>query len=356
MPEIVDNLISTIIPVFNRPRLLQEAVASVLAQTYRPIEIIISDDGSTDETPQVIAALSRQHAGIIQAVRDRRRGPGPARESGRELVRGEFIQYLDSDDRLLPGKFEVQVRALRDHPHCGVAYGSARVLAEGPEAMAAPRAIKWSGHALPTLFPWLLIDRWWSTHAPLYRRSVCEAVGPWTDLPCSEDWEYDGRVGALRTRLVHCPEFVAEYRCHAGPRQTGNGRWLAPRDRVRFFSLMLRHARAAGVAADAPERRHFSRWVFLSARECGAAGDADAARQCFALAVEAVGGETHDLRAYRCVAGAVGWCAAGRLSAWLIRLTRRRPGPQTLPLSDAAPPPQPRTVPPEPEATRHGTS
>src|SRR5689334_3698307 len=101
--------------------MLREAVGSVLAQTWRPIEIIIVDDGSTDEeTPAAIRELASQHD-EIRGTRIENGGPGAAREAGRQLARGEFIQYLDSDDLLLPRKFELQVAALRSRPEAGVA-------------------------------------------------------------------------------------------------------------------------------------------------------------------------------------------------------------------------------------------
>jgi len=331
MPEIVEGLVSTIIPVRNRPRLLREAVASILTQTYRPIEVIISDDGSTDETPRVAETLARERPEAIRCVRNPPRGAGPAREAGRVLARGEFIQYLDSDDILLPRKFEVQVTALREHPECGAAYGYIRFRPEGGEPR--PEPYKLSGREMPTLFPRLLVDRWWNTDCPLFRRSVCDAVGPWSDLRYSQDWEYDGRVGALGTRLVHCKEFVCEQRHHGRKRQTGHGGWLSPPERVRFFRLMFGHARRAGVPTDCPEMRHFSRWVFLNARLCGAMGDADSARACLALAAEAAGIPGRDLRAYRALAAVVGWRLMGRLTCWLDRIARRGPGPDTQKLS-----------------------
>lgn len=107
------GLVSTIIPVFNRPVQLSEAVQSVLDQDYRPIEIIIVDDGSTDETLATAQALERSQADIVRVMSKTNGGPGLAREHGRQQAHGEFIQYLDSDDVLLPGKFSVQVAALR---------------------------------------------------------------------------------------------------------------------------------------------------------------------------------------------------------------------------------------------------
>src|SRR5215475_1428390 len=107
-----EGLVSTIIPVFNRFVVLHEAVASVLAQTYRPIEIIVVNDGSTDETGREAEALAEAHS-ELRVIHRENGGPGEARETGRRAARGEFIQYLDSDDLLLPTKFALQVAGLR---------------------------------------------------------------------------------------------------------------------------------------------------------------------------------------------------------------------------------------------------
>ena len=85
---LVEGLVSTIIPVHNRPSLVREAVASVIAQTYRPIEIVIVDDGSTDETGREVARLADQHPEVRAMFRRENGGPGAARESGRQLLRG----------------------------------------------------------------------------------------------------------------------------------------------------------------------------------------------------------------------------------------------------------------------------
>ena len=328
MPEIIENLVSTIIPVYNRPKMLMEAVESVLAQTYRPIEIIISDDGSTDDTPQVIRKLVDAQPDVIKCVRNSNRGAGHAREAGRQLARGEFIQYLDSDDLLLPRKFEIQVQTLRENPDCGIAYGKSRFVNIEGKVLADP--FKWTGRKLPTLFPWLLVDRWWCTHTPLYRRSVCDAVGHWSDLRYSQDWEYDGRIGSLGTKLVFCNELVSEHRKHEGPRQIRNRHWLTPQDRVRFFTLIFGYALKAGISIDSPEMKHFSRWVFLNARQCGAMGDGINSSALFDLAVLADGTESRDFKVYRQVTRLFGWRTTGKITCWFDSLFKHQPGPSTL--------------------------
>lgn len=319
MTEIVPNLVSTIIPVYNRPDMLREAVQSVLDQTYRPIEILIADDGSTDsETLRVGEELERQHPGVIKFLRKENSGPGPTRELGRQHARGEFIQYLDSDDLLRPHKFELMVQALREHPECGAAYGYICVHPLNKPPHEQP--YKGSGIVRETLFPWLLADRWWNTDCPLFRRSVCDAVGPWTDIRWSQDWEYDGRVAALGTKLVHVPDWVCDERHHTTGRQTDTADWLRPErliNRKRFMELMLSHAERGGVDEFTPQRQHFTRWVFTTARHAAAAGLISEARQLLDLA-EKSAGSCREVRKgfvpFRMLANIIGWKTTG----WLL--------------------------------------
>lgn len=304
-PEVVRDLVSTIIPAYNRAELLRRAVESVVQQSWRPIEIVISDDGSTDATPAVVEALKQEHPNLIRYVRNPNRGPGPAREAGRQLARGEFIQYLDSDDVLLPKKFELQVGTLRRRPDCGIAYGWTKSVPNSGDAATSPT--KWTGREIEYLFPGLLVDRWWCTVSPLYRRSVTDRIGAWSDLRYSQDWEYDARAGALGVRLAYVPEFLAEQHQHPGFRQTGSGRWLAPEDRVRFFTIMARCARDAGCFDPTlPEVQHFVRWIFTHARACAELREPKAAEALVELAIDQDTGAI-DLALYRRMARLLGW-------------------------------------------------
>ena len=321
----IDGLVSTIIPVHNRPVLLGEAVASVLAQTYRPIEIIIVDDGSSDETPRVADALAAAHPDVIRTTRTPNGGPGVAREAGRRLVRGEFVQYLDSDDVLLSRKFELQVAGLRANPLCGVSYGKTRFGRRG--AAPAFEAWKRTGERITSLFPSMLQSRWWGTSTPLYRGALVHAAGPWQDMSAEEDWEYDCRIARHDVRLHFCDAPVSHEHDHPGPRLSRGGLFQPSklRDRARAHDLIFQHAQAAGIGSQAPEMKHFARELFLLARQCGAAGLPGDAKRLYQLAREASGparASGLDFAIYRAVAGILGWSLAGRLACGLDTLRR----------------------------------
>jgi hypothetical protein len=325
-PRFIEGLVSTIIPVFNRPVQLREAVASVLAQDWQLIEILIVDDGSTDETATTAAELAKEHAGTVRVLRRANGGPGAARETGRLAARGEFIQYLDSDDALLPGKFSAQVAALRGEPDADVAYGITHLRLQ--DGKLAPGPHKLTGQRIAAMFPDFLVSRWWETATPLYRRRAVDRAGPWTTARMEEDWEYDCRIAALGGRLAWVDRPVAEHRQHAGPRLSRSTTRDAAvmRDRARSHALILAHARRAGITSDAREMQHFARALFLLARQCGAAGLACESRELLRLARDAGGQRSAralDYVLYTTFANILGWRFAGKVSAW-IDLMRTR--------------------------------
>lgn len=309
------TLVTTIIPVYNRPAMLAEAVASVVAQTYRPIEIIIVDDGSTDDTPRVADALRNDFTHVIHQSNA---GAGAAREAARQIARGEFIQHLDSDDLLDPRKFELQVAGLTADPDCGASYGWTRLRRR--DGSAEPHPWKRSGEVIATMFPAMLESRFWDTPSPLYRRSVIDRAGAWLPLRIEEDWEYDARIAAQGVRLHHVADWVCEVRRHDN-HLSGGGAAQLP-DRAAAHRAIYASARRANIGDDAPEMRHFARELFLLARQCGAAGFIDESRQLFALARDASGaaGGGMQFRAYAALASIIGWRGAGRLAAMIDRV------------------------------------
>ena len=314
---IIPHLVSTIIPVYNRPEMVRVAVDSVFAQTYRPIEIILVNDGSTDDSGRVLDALASAHPDVIRVIHKENGGPGLAREAGRQIARGEFIQYLDSDDWLLPNKFEDQVGALRARPDCGIAYGISRVVGDRGEVLWEPS--KWTGRRIDYLFPGLLVDRWWHTHTPLFRRAVSDAACAWPKQR-PEDWDLEARMGARRTRLVYVDRVLSCQLNHPSVQRVSRGDQDAYlRDLAWFLPRLFDCALAAGVPVDAPEMKHFARWVFMTARYLGAIGEAASATDLMRLAWRASESMSPDMRVVNLMARLLGWRVTGRLFALLDR-------------------------------------
>jgi glycosyltransferase involved in cell wall biosynthesis len=110
------TLVSCIVPVFNGETFLAEAIESVLAQTYAPIEIIVVDDGSTDGTPGVIASFGAR----IKSLHQANAGPSAARNRGIREARGTYLAFLDADDLWVAAKTATQLRHLAGSPDLDV--------------------------------------------------------------------------------------------------------------------------------------------------------------------------------------------------------------------------------------------
>jgi glycosyltransferase involved in cell wall biosynthesis len=315
------GLVSVILPVYNRAAMLRESARSVFAQTYRDFELIIVDDGSTDDTGAVAEAMAAAHPGLVRVIHRENAGAGPARETGRLAARGEFIQHLDSDDLLYPRKFELQVAGLQAHPECGASYGWTREHLPDGRLLETPG--RRTGERIETMFPAMLQSRWWQTTTPLYRASLIHRAGAWLALHNEEDWEYDARIATFGVRLHYCEAWVSEMRHHHRGRLSDFG--MDPdtlRDRALAHALILQHAWRFGITADAPEMKHFARELFLLARQCGNARLSEESKMLFEFARDASGpdGSRVQFRLYAIGARILGYSMMGRISCQLDRL------------------------------------
>ena len=119
-------LVSVIIPTYNRWPLVTETIDSALGQDYPNVEVIVVDDGSTDETE---TELTKRYGSRVRYLKQENQGPGAARNTGIEIAAGEYIAFLDSDDLWLPNKLSVQVAAMADNEEWALAYNPCLIVA-----------------------------------------------------------------------------------------------------------------------------------------------------------------------------------------------------------------------------------
>lgn len=110
-------MISVIIPTYNRGKIIEKSIASVLAQTYRDLELIVVDDGSTDNTEDLVKAIADDR---VRYIRQKNQGACAARNLGVQEARGEFIAFQDSDDTWKPDKLFKQIRVMQENPEVGI--------------------------------------------------------------------------------------------------------------------------------------------------------------------------------------------------------------------------------------------
>jgi glycosyltransferase involved in cell wall biosynthesis len=194
-------LVSIIIPVFNRPHLLKEALGSVDGQTYRNLEVIVVDDGSTEDIRAVVEEFVRKVEFPVVYVRQENSGPGIARGNGLSHSNGILIQYLDSDDLILPEKIECQVKELVNHPEAVMCYtATVKVNERGEETKR-----KLSDLPADDLLAAALHYRRWATASCLWRYPNKHIV-QWTNLYNGEDLVHDVHVGVQYRKIVFIPQ------------------------------------------------------------------------------------------------------------------------------------------------------
>lgn len=115
----MNPLVSIVTPSYNQGRFIKETIESVLSQDYRPVEYLVFDGGSTDETMAVL----RSYGDVFSWVSEKDKGQSNAINKGWSRARGEILAWLNSDDIYLPGAISKAVAFLQDHPECGAVYG-----------------------------------------------------------------------------------------------------------------------------------------------------------------------------------------------------------------------------------------
>lgn len=199
-------LVSAIIPCFNQAHYLNEAVESLLAQSYPNIEIIVVDDGSTDNTVEVASCYA-----TVQLVKQANSGLAAARNSGIRASQGDYVVFLDADDLLLPNAVEQGFICLQKNPHCAFAWGSYRFLI--PDGSASKPRI--DTPLEEDCYAALLRGNFITMHATvIYRQQALDASGGFNAaLPACEDYDLYLRI-ARQHRIAHHHHVIAEYRKH----------------------------------------------------------------------------------------------------------------------------------------------
>jgi glycosyltransferase involved in cell wall biosynthesis len=219
------GLASIIIPTYNRAPLLGEAIASAQGQTYRPIEILVVDDGSTDETPAVLGHWQEKLRGdpaiSFRVFRQVNSGASAAINLGLIESRGEFIQFLDSDDILFPEKVRLQIACLERHPEAGLAFSqSVNLVPEQGESRQSELPPSVESAILVQSADYYCQNDILRIHG-VYRRQTCRDAGPSSeDLKLSEDREYNFRILLVNDRIVRLPGKLSARRVHSAGRLT----------------------------------------------------------------------------------------------------------------------------------------
>lgn len=247
--------VSVIIPTYNRGWTLRAAIDSVLAQTYRDFELIVVDDGSTDDTAEILQSYGPD----IQVLRQANAGVSAARNTGVRSAKGDFIAFLDSDDRWLPDKLGVQVDFFASYPDAVICQTEEIWIRNGKRVNPKKVHQKPSGHIFKASLALCLV----SPSAVMLRKALFDEIGGFDEtLPACEDYDLWLRVSArysvhlLQTPLIiknggHADQLsrmpgLDRYRIKAIEKILATGELSAVRRRAAVEMLLQKAAIYAG--------------------------------------------------------------------------------------------------------------
>lgn len=289
------SFFSVIIPTYNRADLICEALDSVKAQTYRPIEIIVVDDGSTDNNKAVVKTWTEKNSeGDSLSLRyfyQENAGPGAARNRGIQEIRGEYVQFLDSDDLMYPERLERLVEVFEETGADFVQTGFEGFNAETREIIEKHQA-KPNENQLELALHGSL---WANTLRSAFRCSLVKKIGLWdTEMTCFEDREYVERAVVLAEKPVAIPAILASARRGGEKRVSDRLRTYEGRNfRIRCEERLAEGIRKRNDISYAAKQAFASRLYALGFRS-NASGWPDLGKRCGELA-ESLGVELDSL-------------------------------------------------------------
>ncbi|WP_456394990.1 glycosyltransferase family 2 protein [Thermococcus sp.] len=201
--------VSVVIPTYNRANLLKRAIESVLNQKFEDFELIVVDDASTDNTPEVVESIAD---GRIRYIRLKRNSGGPvARNTGIKKARGEFIALLDDDDEWLPNRLDIQIKKFENLDRgVGVVYGGFYYVSQQNGRVLGKRLPKYRGD----VYKHLLRENFIGSPTLLIRRRCFKRAGLFDPkLKSSQDWDMWLRI-ARHYEFDYVYEIVAKYYVH----------------------------------------------------------------------------------------------------------------------------------------------
>ena len=208
------SLVSVIIPAYNAVATIGETVRSAINQTWHQLEVIVIDDGSTDDTATMAKDFGSPSINIISQDN---RGASAARNAGLRHAQGEYIQFLDADDILSPAKIELQIKALERTSKRSLASCSWTHFADEAHNSFGRREPVWT---VSNPVDWLVMSLggggMMQTAAWLTPRSVIDDAGPWDEsLSLHDDGEFFSRVLLCSDHIEFVPDAIVYYRSRA---------------------------------------------------------------------------------------------------------------------------------------------
>jgi glycosyltransferase involved in cell wall biosynthesis len=273
------TLVSVVIPVYNGSRFLRKAIDSVLGQTYSPVQVVAVDDGSVDNSPEVI----RSYGSSVVYIWQRNSGVAHARNNGLSAAQGELIAFLDQDDWWCPDKIRRQVEIFIENPDVGLVHTEAAHY-DNPTATFVERFNPNRSDLLAgRCYERLLVGNAIFNSSVMIRKSVLDTAGVFdTQIEGNTIQDYDLWLRIARhSSLAYIPEELTIYRLHPG-----QGMWKARHSLVEELRLLDRILGCTAVPLTVEMRGRMAKLLDEVGVAHLDAGEAALARHCFARALQ----------------------------------------------------------------------
>lgn len=270
-------LVSVITPTYNQADFLKDTLESVLAQDYPRIEYLVLDDGSTDETPQILAEYSDR----VASERQTNRGQTPTINTGWERAQGDILTWLNSDDTFLPGAVTTAVNYLQEHPDVGIVFGDC--MFTRADGAAIERSKDRTGFDYRDFV--LQCENPIPQPSAFIRRAVIDDVGLLDpSYYYFMDWDFWLRAG-IRHQIAYFPELLSTYRLHQESKTVAQAARAAPELEYMYQKFFARTDLPADLRALEP--RAMANMFFTSGGYYLEGGDPAAARRMGFKALQA---------------------------------------------------------------------
>ncbi len=248
--------ISLIIPAFNRAALIGATLDSVLAQTHPVSEVLVVDDGSTDNTREVVREYEKRSQGIIRLIQQKNVGPSAARNHGLSLCTGDYVAFLDADDLWLPRKIEKQLALLQSDPTAAGCYTRMFQFQKNLDDLGRPLT---QNVIDEPDFAHVFLTMCIQSSMPLIRGSIARSLRFEENIRAAEDAIYFAQVAQQgRWRLID--EALVAYRVH-GVQLTADPNHLLQHVTVRTQWLRAHADQLPSGQADELEEKLWARLV-----------------------------------------------------------------------------------------------
>lgn len=253
----MDDLVSVIIPAYNQSKYIRETIDSVLKQTYNNVEIIVVNDGSTDDTLKIL----QEYGNKIKIINQKNKGLAGARNSGIREAKGDYLAFLDSDDLWYNNMLSVMVSHLKNNQQSDIAACSCDLIDEKSQRIRRFNRMSFFRNKIKNSFlRTLTLINMFPVHTLLIRKKCFDCCGVFDEsLRATEDWDLWLRMAVHGHKFLLIDDVIAKYRIH-GESMTHDPKRMEE-SWLKVLNKLLANENAKPIISDLKNDIYISSWL-----------------------------------------------------------------------------------------------